>query len=109
MGEKEARTSGHKLKIGKIPVAHVARAIERDETAGLMKIVIDADCIVAGTLAGTALSRCLAFAASTASAAGVSFGKGPGLSVLSPSENHIPPVLDRAPFPYERSAESEKR
>jgi pyruvate/2-oxoglutarate dehydrogenase complex dihydrolipoamide dehydrogenase (E3) component len=42
MTEQEARASGRKLKIGKIPVAHVARAIERDETAGLMKIVIDA-------------------------------------------------------------------
>jgi pyruvate/2-oxoglutarate dehydrogenase complex dihydrolipoamide dehydrogenase (E3) component len=42
MTEKEARASGRKLKIGKIPVAYVARAIERDETAGLMKIVIDA-------------------------------------------------------------------
>jgi pyruvate/2-oxoglutarate dehydrogenase complex dihydrolipoamide dehydrogenase (E3) component len=42
MTEKEARASGRKLKIGKIPVSYVARAIERDETAGLMKIVIDA-------------------------------------------------------------------
>jgi pyruvate/2-oxoglutarate dehydrogenase complex dihydrolipoamide dehydrogenase (E3) component len=40
--ENEARASGCKLKIGKIPMALVARAIERDETAGLMKIVIDA-------------------------------------------------------------------
>jgi pyruvate/2-oxoglutarate dehydrogenase complex dihydrolipoamide dehydrogenase (E3) component len=40
--EKEARAKGYKLKIGKIPMSHVARAIERDETAGLMKIVIDA-------------------------------------------------------------------
>ncbi len=41
--EKEARDSGRKLKVGKIPMARVARAIERDETAGLMKIVVDAD------------------------------------------------------------------
>jgi pyruvate/2-oxoglutarate dehydrogenase complex dihydrolipoamide dehydrogenase (E3) component len=40
--EKEARAAGHKLKVGKIPTAWVARAIERDETAGLMKVVIDA-------------------------------------------------------------------
>ena len=40
--EKEARSAGHKLKIGKIPMSGVARAIERDETAGLMKIVVDA-------------------------------------------------------------------
>jgi pyruvate/2-oxoglutarate dehydrogenase complex dihydrolipoamide dehydrogenase (E3) component len=42
MTEKEARATGRKLKIGKIPVAWVARAIERSETAGLMKIVVDA-------------------------------------------------------------------
>jgi pyruvate/2-oxoglutarate dehydrogenase complex dihydrolipoamide dehydrogenase (E3) component len=41
--EKEARAAGHKLKVGKIPTARVARAIERDETAGLMKVVVDAD------------------------------------------------------------------
>jgi len=42
MTEKEARAKGHKLKIGKCPMTHVARAIERDETAGLMKVVVDA-------------------------------------------------------------------
>ncbi|HYL85999.1 MAG TPA: mercuric reductase [Candidatus Angelobacter sp.] len=40
--EKEARAKGYKLKIGKCPMSHVARAIERGETAGLMKIVVDA-------------------------------------------------------------------
>jgi pyruvate/2-oxoglutarate dehydrogenase complex dihydrolipoamide dehydrogenase (E3) component len=40
--EKEARASGRSLKIGKIPVSNVARAIERSETAGVMKIVVDA-------------------------------------------------------------------
>ena len=30
------------MKIGKLPMKSVARAIERDETAGLMKIVVDA-------------------------------------------------------------------
>jgi pyruvate/2-oxoglutarate dehydrogenase complex dihydrolipoamide dehydrogenase (E3) component len=43
MTEREARASGRNLKIGKIPVSYVARAIERDERAGLMKIVIDAE------------------------------------------------------------------
>ena len=31
------------MKIGKIPMSWVARAIEKDETAGLMKLVVDAD------------------------------------------------------------------
>jgi len=43
MTEKEARASGRKLKIGTFPMAYVARAIERDETAGFMKIIIDAE------------------------------------------------------------------
>ncbi len=42
MTEKEARVKGYKLKVGKIPMTSVARALERDETAGLMKIVVDA-------------------------------------------------------------------
>jgi pyruvate/2-oxoglutarate dehydrogenase complex dihydrolipoamide dehydrogenase (E3) component len=40
--EKEARANGYKLKIGSIPMTWVARAIERGETAGLMKLVVDA-------------------------------------------------------------------
>jgi len=43
MTEKEARATGRKLKVGKIPMAWVARAIERDETAGLMKLIVDAE------------------------------------------------------------------
>jgi pyruvate/2-oxoglutarate dehydrogenase complex dihydrolipoamide dehydrogenase (E3) component len=43
MTEKEARATGRKLKIGKIPMSWVARAIERDETAGFMKLVVDAE------------------------------------------------------------------
>jgi pyruvate/2-oxoglutarate dehydrogenase complex dihydrolipoamide dehydrogenase (E3) component len=50
--EKEARAAGHKLKVGKIPTAWVARAIERDETAGVMKVVVDAD---TGRILGAAI------------------------------------------------------
>ena len=55
MTEKEARASGRKLKIGKIPMSWVARAIERGETAGLMKIVVDAetDRILGASILGT--------------------------------------------------------
>jgi pyruvate/2-oxoglutarate dehydrogenase complex dihydrolipoamide dehydrogenase (E3) component len=40
--EKEARAQGYKLKIGSAPMTKVSRAIERDETAGLMKLVVNA-------------------------------------------------------------------
>ena len=43
MSESEARATGRRLKIGKMPVSWVARAIERGETAGLMKVVVDAE------------------------------------------------------------------
>jgi pyruvate/2-oxoglutarate dehydrogenase complex dihydrolipoamide dehydrogenase (E3) component len=43
MTEKAARAQGRKLKIGKIPMTKVARARERAETAGFMKLVVDAD------------------------------------------------------------------
>jgi len=55
MTEKEARASGCKLKIGTYPMAYVARAIERGETSGLMKIVVDGntDKILGAAILGT--------------------------------------------------------
>jgi pyruvate/2-oxoglutarate dehydrogenase complex dihydrolipoamide dehydrogenase (E3) component len=55
MTEKEARAGGHKLKIGTIPMSHVARAIERDETSGLMKVIVDAanDRILGASILGS--------------------------------------------------------
>ncbi|MGH7407046.1 MAG: FAD-dependent oxidoreductase, partial [Candidatus Methylomirabilales bacterium] len=43
MTEREAQAAKYRLKIGKIPMSWVARAIERDETAGMMKLVVNAD------------------------------------------------------------------
>src|SRR6202167_1809879 len=40
--ETEARESGRKFKLGTFPMSSVSRAIERDETAGFMKIIVDA-------------------------------------------------------------------
>jgi len=41
--EKEARKAGYNIKVGKIPMTRVARAIEMGATKGMMKIVVDAD------------------------------------------------------------------
>ncbi|HEX9581311.1 MAG TPA: mercuric reductase [Gemmatimonadales bacterium] len=41
--EREARAGGRPIKVGKIPMSRVARAIERSETSGLMKVVVDAE------------------------------------------------------------------
>jgi len=53
--EKEARAKGFALKIGRVPMSRVARAIERDETAGMMKLIVDAknDRILGATILST--------------------------------------------------------
>lgn len=53
--EREARAAGRKIKVGSIPMRRVARAIERGETAGLMKVVVDAetDRILGAAILGT--------------------------------------------------------
>ncbi len=43
MTEAEARAAGKKIKVAKMPASSIARAIEIDETRGLMKIVVDAE------------------------------------------------------------------
>jgi len=43
MTEAEARRSGRPALIGKRPMSRIARAIEKDETQGFMKILIDAE------------------------------------------------------------------
>jgi len=42
MTEAEVRRSGRKALIGQRPMSRIARAIEKDETQGFMKILIDA-------------------------------------------------------------------
>jgi pyruvate/2-oxoglutarate dehydrogenase complex dihydrolipoamide dehydrogenase (E3) component len=43
MNEAEARKSGRKLLIGKMPMTRVGRAREAGETQGFMKVLVDAD------------------------------------------------------------------
>lgn len=43
MTEKQARESGKNVLMATKPMSHVARAKERDETQGLIKILVDAD------------------------------------------------------------------
>ena len=41
--EAEARAQGRKIRVAKLPMTSVARAIEMDETRGFMKAVVDAE------------------------------------------------------------------
>jgi pyruvate/2-oxoglutarate dehydrogenase complex dihydrolipoamide dehydrogenase (E3) component len=43
MTERQARATGRRLLVGARPMTRVNRAVEKDETQGLMKIVVDAD------------------------------------------------------------------
>jgi pyruvate/2-oxoglutarate dehydrogenase complex dihydrolipoamide dehydrogenase (E3) component len=41
--EKEARAQGRSIRVAKLPMAHVAKAIQFGETRGFMKAIVDAD------------------------------------------------------------------
>ncbi len=43
MSEREARASGRRILVGRLPMTRVGRAVEKGETQGLMKIIADAD------------------------------------------------------------------
>src|SRR5215217_4027265 len=43
LSEQEAREQGLNIRVAKIPMSYVARAIEVDETRGFMKAIVDAD------------------------------------------------------------------
>ncbi|WP_430425961.1 FAD-containing oxidoreductase [Phenylobacterium sp.] len=43
MTETAARAAGHNIRIGKRPMTRVGRAVEKGETQGFMKVVVDAD------------------------------------------------------------------
>jgi len=42
LSEAQAREQGHDVEVAQMPMAHVARALEVDESRGLMKAVVDA-------------------------------------------------------------------
>lgn len=54
MTEREARASGRRILLGKRPMTRVARAVEKGETSGFMKIIVDAESrkILGGAILG---------------------------------------------------------
>jgi pyruvate/2-oxoglutarate dehydrogenase complex dihydrolipoamide dehydrogenase (E3) component len=43
MSETEARKTGRKIRVAKMPMTYVARALELDESRGFMKVIVEAD------------------------------------------------------------------
>jgi pyruvate/2-oxoglutarate dehydrogenase complex dihydrolipoamide dehydrogenase (E3) component len=43
MSEQEARAAGRKIRVAKLPMNYVARALELDESRGFMKAIVDSD------------------------------------------------------------------
>jgi pyruvate/2-oxoglutarate dehydrogenase complex dihydrolipoamide dehydrogenase (E3) component len=41
LGEQEAREQGRAIRVAKLPMSHVARALETDEPRGFMKAIVD--------------------------------------------------------------------
>ena len=62
LSEKEAREQGLNVHVARMPMSHVPRALEMDETRGLMKAVVDADtgqilgCTILGIEGGEIMS-----------------------------------------------------
>ncbi|MCI0483342.1 MAG: FAD-containing oxidoreductase, partial [candidate division NC10 bacterium] len=62
MTEAEARAQGRRIRIAKMPMNYVARALEMDEARGFMKAVVDAEtgeilgCAVLGVEGGELMS-----------------------------------------------------
>lgn len=62
MRESEARASGRPIRVAKIPMTWVARALETDETRGFMKAIVDTDtkeilgCAILGVEGGEIMS-----------------------------------------------------
>jgi pyruvate/2-oxoglutarate dehydrogenase complex dihydrolipoamide dehydrogenase (E3) component len=62
LSESQAREAGHDVRVAKLPMAYVARAIETDETRGFIKVVVDAandhivGCAVFGVEGGELMS-----------------------------------------------------
>ncbi|HEX8982203.1 MAG TPA: mercuric reductase [Ktedonobacterales bacterium] len=62
MRESEARASGRPIKVAKIPMSWVARALETDETRGFMKAIVDTEtkqilgCAILGVEGGEIMS-----------------------------------------------------
>jgi pyruvate/2-oxoglutarate dehydrogenase complex dihydrolipoamide dehydrogenase (E3) component len=52
MSEEEARVSGRQVRVAKMPMSHVARALETDESRGFMKAIVDAE---SGQILGAAV------------------------------------------------------
>ncbi|MGH2502777.1 MAG: FAD-dependent oxidoreductase, partial [Ktedonobacterales bacterium] len=62
MRESEARAVGRSIRVAKMPMTWVARALEMDETRGFMKAIVDADsqqilgCAILGVEGGEIMS-----------------------------------------------------
>ena len=52
LSEGQARSQGRRIRVAKMPMRYVARALEVDEPRGLMKVVVDAE---SGQILGCAI------------------------------------------------------
>jgi pyruvate/2-oxoglutarate dehydrogenase complex dihydrolipoamide dehydrogenase (E3) component len=72
MTEYEARAAGYRIRVGRRAMTEVGRAVEKDETTGFMKIIVDAgtDAILGAAILGTAGDEAIHAVFDTMSAGG---------------------------------------
>jgi pyruvate/2-oxoglutarate dehydrogenase complex dihydrolipoamide dehydrogenase (E3) component len=62
LSEEQARAAGRRVRVAKMPMSHVARALETDESRGMMKVLLDAErgeilgCAILGMEGGEIMS-----------------------------------------------------
>ncbi len=94
MTETEAKAKGHAVRVGKRPMTRVARAIEKGETRGFMKVVVDRDSdkILGAAILGTGGDEAI-HAVVEAMAAGVTAAAFTRVVAIHPTVSELLPTV----------------
>jgi len=94
LSEAEAKAKGHAVRIGRRPMTRVARAVEKDETQGFMKVVVDraSDAILGAAILGVGGDEAI-HAVIEAMAAGVTASGYTRVMAIHPTVAELVPTI----------------
>ncbi|HTR13185.1 MAG TPA: FAD-dependent oxidoreductase, partial [Roseiarcus sp.] len=94
MSEAEAKARGHAVRVGRRPMTRVSRALEKGETQGLMKVVVDhaTDAILGAAILGVGGDEAI-HAVIEAMAAGVTASAYTRVMVIHPTVAELIPTI----------------
>ena len=94
LNEAEARAKGHAVRIGKRPMTRVSRAVEKGETQGFMKVVVDrnTDAILGAAILGVGGDEAI-HAVIEAMAAGVTATAYTRVMAIHPTVSELVPTV----------------